>query len=809
MPLPVLFSVILLSLTTTQIHLVRSEMFMDLDLGSGAGVQVIDVKPCVEEPGSVKRLDMDLLVLQENFTECDNTRKRETFFRVKTTSHNATVEDPLVFVARDSNNVQTWKLPLVKHNNVYNYSYHTLCQVPSPNVTDVIFIDTFTSSKTTVSYGAKIEPIDDFVLEINQKIEFRIHPNEPQVRFFKFPTGSSDVQVVVTSNTTNSCAIVSVQNASCPFSDIEPEMRSLSIYQTMTTDSVISIDEHQTTSDYGLFIVIAMTDPSHCFMADEHFQTPSYQDIQLVVETQKPALEYRFALALPFIAFVTFGLIMTCLVSFPCCHIIWNPFVCGRKSCDVSISRPTCNSPIKENETAELTENDDDESDSSHELIEVTHSLNNGKFTSKHKQKKLLDRKEKSIKITDLLNTEYDVLEKQYSVYAWNTVTVGIFYGLPAFQFVLTGELIFRASGNQDTCYFNFKCSRPLGSLDAFNSVWSNLGYVILGLIFILIIAIKHYKARQLRLKQPDLYFNYGIPHFFGIYYALGIALILEGFMSSCYHICPSFEDFQFDSAFMYIISGLLIVKIFQTRHPDIHANAFVAFLCFAIVIFLTLVGIHEDTILYWSVRVILVCLVLFTITLIWLSFYFYHDWHMSDWIDCGTYKEIWQWYKGWCLVSNKCDSLKPRHMGRFTKVIVAVVGNFVLGLIIISVSHKEVAVVVLALFIANFLLYTALYLLSKLWFKEPWTLMSLVSLVALSVSWLFGFYLLLDVTARREVPPAQSREFNRDCIILDFYDTHDLWHFVSAVALFFTFLFVLTMDDGLQTQKRNKINVF
>ena len=35
-------------------------------------------------------------------------------------------------------------------------------------------------------------------------------------------------------------------------------------------------------------------------------------------------------------------------------------------------------------------------------------------------------------------------------------------------------------------------------------------------------------------------------------------------------------------------------------------------------------------------------------------------------------------------------------------------------GLIIISVSHKEVAVVVLALFIANFLLYTALYLLSK-----------------------------------------------------------------------------------------------
>ena len=123
----------------------------------------------------------------------------------------------------------------------------------------------------------------------------------------------------------------------------------------------------------------------------------------------------------------------------------------------------------------------------------------------------------------------------------------------------------------------------------------------------------------------------------------MGIALILEGFMSSFYHICPTDANFQFgelavysyllhfnfmpgskptgnfittmwikyfenwntvadiilliglsatDTAFMFIMGGLLLVKIFQNRHPDIHANAFIAFFSFAVIIVLTLLGI-------------------------------------------------------------------------------------------------------------------------------------------------------------------------------------------------------------------------
>ena len=36
---------------------------------------------------------------------------------------------------------------------------------------------------------------------------------------------------------------------------------------------------------------------------------------------------------------------------------------------------------------------------------------------------------------------------------------------------------------------------------------------------------------------------------------------------------------------------------------------------------------------------------------------------------------------------------------------------------------------------------------------------------------------------------PAQSRQLNKDCILLDFYDNHDVWHFLSASAMFCSFM--------------------
>lgn len=51
---------------------------------------------------------------------------------------------------------------------------------------------------------------------------------------------------------------------------------------------------------------------------------------------------------------------------------------------------------------------------------------------------------------------------------------------------------VFDFSGNQDQCFYNFKCAHPLGVLAAFNNVWSNIGYILLGFLFLMIVTVRY-----------------------------------------------------------------------------------------------------------------------------------------------------------------------------------------------------------------------------------------------------------------------------------------------------------------------------
>ena len=74
----------------------------------------------------------------------------------------------------------------------------------------------------------------------------------------------------------------------------------------------------------------------------------------------------------------------------------------------------------------------------------------------------------------------------------------------------------------------------------------------------------------QERLRKNGITTKYGLPQHYEMYYAMGIALIFEGFLSATYHICPTDRNFQFDTVFMYILSILMISKIYQFRETII-----------------------------------------------------------------------------------------------------------------------------------------------------------------------------------------------------------------------------------------------
>lgn len=99
---------------------------------------------------------------------------------------------------------------------------------------------------------------------------------------------------------------------------------------------------------------------------------------------------------------------------------------------------------------------------------------------------------------------------------------------------------------------------------------------------------------------------QYGIPQHFGLFYAMGVALCMEGVLSASYHVCPCESNFQFgnsagkkkcvekllnncftDSSFMYVMAILCMVTLYQNRHPDINAHAYATFLVLAMAILL------------------------------------------------------------------------------------------------------------------------------------------------------------------------------------------------------------------------------
>ena len=91
---------------------------------------------------------------------------------------------------------------------------------------------------------------------------------------------------------------------------------------------------------------------------------------------------------------------------------------------------------------------------------------------------------------------------------------------------------------------------------------------------------------------------------------------------------------------------------------------------------------------------------------------------------------------------------------------------------------------------------------------KVPLSAGTFFAIMAL-ISCVFAVYFYVNRSANRNLSPAESRDLNSDCVFMDFYDNHDLWHVFSSAGIFLFFLTLLTIDDDILSVPRHEIEVF
>uniref|UniRef100_A0A2A4J7H1 SID1 transmembrane family member 1 n=1 Tax=Heliothis virescens TaxID=7102 RepID=A0A2A4J7H1_HELVI len=247
----------------------------------------------------------------------------------------------------------------------------------------------------------------------------------------------------------------------------------------------------------------------------------------------------------------------------------------------------------------------------------------------------------------------------------------------------------------------------------------------------------------------------------------------------------------------MYVTSVLCMVKIYQSRHPDINARAHATFGVLALIIFIGLVGVLNANFYFW-----IAFTVLHLVTCLIMTFQIYYLGRFK--LDGGIiYRAARE------LLSRPLAAITPTYCGRCVLLIIANLANWAIAAYGVAQHSRDFASHLLLVLMSNLFLYTLFYIVMKLLHRESIRWYSWVFIAMTYSIWFGSSYFYLDQNTNWALTPAQSRQSNRQCSLLQLYDSHDIWHFLSSTAMFFSFNMYLTIDDNLSRTPRNNIMVF
>ncbi|CAG7817517.1 unnamed protein product [Allacma fusca] len=772
----------------------------------------------------------------EEITDPDNANLK-VYAEVDPKYDDLTRKCPLHFTIRQREDVKAWELPVFAKSKdedsqpivIYRKVERTLCLTAGDIIKEndlIVMIST--CSEKHFQYRLRVEVKYDMFIPSGEEVKKSVTLFSPT--FYRFNNSGSnlDTPVMVTATSTDStCMILSIQSPQCPLMETESTVRYAGHWQTMSFQAGITVPRDYFQSGFFIVLVI-LSDDSAC----EEYQgivpptgrvnywdrlsaranersTARSKNVSIFIRELMNEEDYIFPITLP-LAFY-FLLVLMVFVTFVGFHHL--------------------KLRIPKTKALKLQEEDMEKCEGCKGKLRAT------------------------VFISDFVKADYRSLQKKSQQYLWSVTLVAVFYCTPVVQLIFNYVKVLYRTGEHDLCYYNFLCAHPYKSIMDFNHLYSNVGYVVLGLSFMMFVKIRHgnmvqtaeLKSRQLQMTLTDKRNselqtscwskllpvqeempNHGVLQHFGLFYAMGVALVMEGALSASYHLCPNQTNFQYDTSFMYVISVLGVVKVYQFRHP-VNVNANILLLMLAVVSIYTMFGLLFENFIFKVIFTSCYALLVFNI----LTYLYYVGYlkNLDDevitswlavckyvlakwWEDLRTRHRCLPWSQtAWTLETD--SNIIQLKMGP-NRVLLPLLGILFNGTVITMIwtlmTETDFATQVLAMLIVNFVGYTGYYAVMKYIHNEyegrVW-LQTLVYGILAIVLWVFSLNYFRQSSTSWDKSPAKSKVQNRDCFFINFYDEHDMWHFLSAGAMFCSFMVLFTLDDDLIFTPQTRIPVF
>ncbi|VDI62650.1 Hypothetical predicted protein, partial [Mytilus galloprovincialis] len=524
------------------------------------------------------------IIYKFEYKEIEN---KTTAVRISIKLLNTADEDfPLLFVARQQRGVISWQLPLPLEN-IYEYEYasRTLCpldqQHRKADMKQVMYAEISSMSVKNLNFSLKASKISDFELKPGEVKTLSLTPSEPQYYMYTFQEYRF-------------CYFkVESETGNCPVFDLDKDVEFSGTYQTVTKQGAITVEKKKYMEESFYIVLVLKPKDYECNGIDE-IQLPGEErtkHLTLRVYGTISSSKYYIGIVGALAIFGGFYLIAFMI---GCCYhgcqknrgvwIIEEEKSEGEGETDDLLNRSNTlpgsygattgnesdvmDRSLHEIQTPSNTTVDIDSVDSSIDFLPDadkekdvfrtkvrtpsnttvdTDSVDSSiDFLPDADKEKDVFRTKTILFVVDLARKSRKKVAKSYSLFCRNLAAISIFYGLAVLQLVLTYQKVLNVTGNQDICYYNFDCAHPLGSLTSFNNVFSNVGYILLGILFLILVARRDVIYKKAVQNDRKIGKELGIPQHFGLFYAMGLALVMEGLMSACYHVCPNYSNFQF-----------------------------------------------------------------------------------------------------------------------------------------------------------------------------------------------------------------------------------------------------------------------